>query len=121
MLSVHNFVHAPKPAIVVHSENIPQPKPAPPPVAPATPETMTYATAQGSNEILLTAIPQTQEQTEEGQQIIQQFQIQLPEQQLVEQIGGAANGQTQQIQIIQTDPNNPEQPQVITLYTWGGN
>ena len=50
-----------------------------------------------------------------GQQIIQQFQIQLPDQtQLVDQ-------QTQQIQIIQSDPNNPEQPQVITLYTWGGN
>ena len=50
-----------------------------------------------------------------GQQIIQQFQIQLPDQtQLVDQ-------QTQQIQIIQSDPNNPDQPQVITLYTWGGN
>ena len=120
MASVHNFVQAPKSAIVVHSDNIPQPKPAPTPVTPA-PETLTYATAPGNNEILLTAIPPTQEQTEEGQQIIQQFQIQLPDQQLVEQIGGAANGQTQQIQIIQTDPNNPEQPQVITLYTWGGN
>ena len=43
-----------------------------------------------------------------GQQIIQQFQIQLPDQtQLVDQ-------QTQQIQIIQSDPNNPDQPQVIT-------
>ena len=61
---------------------------------------------------------------DEGQQIIQQFQIQLPDQTsstgLVDQIGGAGN-QTQQIQIIQTDPNNPDQPQVITLYTWGGN
>ena len=53
---------------------------------------------------------------DQGQQIIQQFQIQLPDHQnqLVDQ-------QTQQIQIIQSDPNNPEQPQVITLYTWGGN
>ena len=53
---------------------------------------------------------------DQGQQIIQQFQIQLPDHQnqLVDQ-------QTQQIQIIQSDPNNPDQPQVITLYTWGGN
>ena len=52
---------------------------------------------------------------DEGQQIIQQFQIQLPDQsQLVGQ-------SSQPIQVIQTDPNNPGQPQVITLYTWGGN
>ena len=52
---------------------------------------------------------------DQGQQIIQQFQIQLPDHQnqLVDQ-------QTQQIQIIQSDPNNPEQPQVITLYKYLG-
>merc|ERR1712223_2001303 len=51
---------------------------------------------------------QNQNDPDQGQQIIQQFQIQLPDQtQLVDQ-------QTQQIQIIQSDPNNPEQPQVIT-------
>ena len=50
-----------------------------------------------------------------GQQIIQQFQIQLPDQSQM------LDPQNQQIQVIQSDPNNPEQPQVITLYTWGGN
>ena len=61
-----------------------------------------------------------QQADDQGQQIIQQFQFQLPDQaKLFDHIGGT--NQTQQIQIIQTDPNNPDQPQVITLYTWGGN
>jgi hypothetical protein len=61
---------------------------------------------------------QQQQQQQPGQEV-QQFQIQFQDQpQLMEQIG---QNQTQQIQIIQTDPNNPDQPQIITLYTWGGN
>ena len=136
MASIHNFVNAPKPSIIVNSDSLPT-KPVAP-VAPTTPvtapETLTYTTAQGSNEIFvpITALPQTEVQHDEnGQQIIQQFQIQLPEQQVLELaagqqhqvVSGDANqpNQTQQIQIIQTDPNNPDQPQVITLYTWGGN
>ena len=55
----------------------------------------------------------TTQVADEGQQIIQQFQIQLPDQNQFE------GQQTQQIQIIQTDPNQPDQPQYITLYTWG--
>ena len=133
MASIHNFVHAPKPSIIVNSDSLPT-KPAPviTPATPVTaPETLTYTTAPGSNEIFvpITALPQTEQNEENGQQIIQQFQIQLPEQGLVElgqqQVvsgdGNSGPNQTQQIQIIQTDPNNPDQPQVITLYTWGGN
>ena len=66
--------------------------------------------------------------TEADGQIIQQFQIQLNDQQaqIVEHIPVMATtgpgGHTQQFQIVQTDPSKPsEQPQIITLYTWGGN
>ncbi len=84
--------------------------------------TMASAEATADSAAIVSAVPQVASPTgqaamldvDEGQQIIQQFQIQFPEQtQLVE------NG-TQQIQIIQTDPSNPEQPQYITLYTWNG-
>ena len=88
-----------------------------------------YATepVSGTNEVYvpLTAINATNNQehtiisqetpVDNGQQIIQQFQIQLPDQSQM------LDPQNQQIQVIQSDPNNPEQPQVITLYTWGGN
>ena len=130
MSSIHNFVNAPRSAIIVNSDSLPtKPAPATPaPVSTPAPETLTYTTTTGSNEIFvpITALPQTEVQNDEngGQQIIQQFQIQLPEQQLVELAAAGqqpAGGQQQQIQIIQTDPNNPDQPQVITLYTWAGN
>ena len=67
---------------------------------------------------------------QDGSQIIQQFQIQLTDQpQIVEQIpvqstvmATGPGGHTQQFQIVQTDPSkSSEQPQIITLYTWGGN
>lgn len=55
-----------------------------------------------------------------GQQIIQQFQIQLPSSSHeASSLAPTPDSQTQQIQVIQTDPNNPDQPQYITLYTWG--
>ena len=130
MSSIHNFVNAPRSAIIVNSDSLPT-KPAPTtpaPVSTPAPETLTYTTTTGNNEIFvpITALPQTEVQNDEngGQQIIQQFQIQLPEQQLVELAAAGqqpAGGQQQQIQIIQTDPNNPDQPQVITLFTWAGN
>ena len=78
---------------------------------------------------------QAQQVQQENGEIIQQFQIQLtPDQpQIVEQIpvhstvmttsDGHPTGQAQQFQIVQTDPSksSDQQPQIITLYTWGGN
>ena len=92
----------------------------------------------GASEIITTAmrhaeaetiVPiETIETTQADGQIIQQFQIQLNDQQaqIVEHIPVMATtgpgGHTQQFQIVQTDPSKPsEQPQIITLYTWGGN
>ena len=78
-----------------------------------------------------------QAQHQENGEIIQQFQIQLTpadQPQIVEQIpvhstvqmttsDGHPTGQAQQFQIVQTDPSksSDQQPQIITLYTWGGN
>ena len=80
---------------------------------------------------------QTQQVQAENGEIIQQFQIQLTptdQPQIVEQIpvhstvqmttsDGHPTGQAQQFQIVQTDPSksSDQQPQIITLYTWGGN